>query len=120
MLLESLAYVRQNSRSECVQNFRVFQIFWKTYFCELVLGFSPDPNQTSAERFSGQWILIFIKKKRLNFWFTVATGRQNVERGRGTFSKMPRTPERNKISSPNSEHLCKSEKIVELGHLVAL
>ncbi len=58
---------KTHSRSECVQNFRVFHIFWKTYFCELVLGFSPDRNQTSAERFSGQWILIFIKKKSLTF-----------------------------------------------------
>ncbi len=47
-------------------------------------------------------------QKKLNFRFTVPKGRQNIRRGRATFSKMPVTPERNEISSPNSANLCKS------------
>ncbi len=36
---------------------------FKIYFCELVLGFLPNRNQTTAEMFSGKWIWIIIKKK---------------------------------------------------------
>ncbi len=36
---------------------------FKIYFCELVLGFLPDRNQTTAEMFSGKWISIIIEKK---------------------------------------------------------
>ncbi len=46
-------------------------------------------------------------QKKFNFRLTVTMGRQNFERGRATFSKMPTTPEQNEIFSPNSEHLCK-------------
>ena len=38
----------------------------KTYFCELVLGFLPDRNQTSLGQFYGVSRSIIIKKK-LNF-----------------------------------------------------
>ncbi len=41
----------------------IFSIMFKTYFCELVLGFLPDRNQTTAEMFSGKWISIIIEKK---------------------------------------------------------
>ncbi len=40
----------------------VSQFFYKTYLCELVLGFLPDWNQTSAEIFSGEGISIIVKK----------------------------------------------------------
>ena len=44
----------------------------KTYFCELVLGFSTDRNQTSLGQFSGLSRSIIIEKK-LNFcmWMAV-------------------------------------------------
>ncbi len=44
---------------------------FKTYFCKLVLGFSPNRNQTTAEMFSGQWPSIIIKKNveiSTHFW----------------------------------------------------
>lgn len=66
------------------ENFRVFGVFPKTYFRELVLGFWPDRNQTSAARFSGVWLSIIIKKK-CKFRFTVPKGRQNVRSGRSPF-----------------------------------
>ncbi len=88
-------------------HFRIFWIFWKTYFCKLVLGLSPDQNQTSAERLSAEWISIIIKKRWTSDSLSQG-GAKTFERGRATFSKMPITPERNEISSPNSEHLCKS------------
>ncbi len=34
--------------------FKYSSIMFKTYFCELVLGFLPDRNQTTAEMFSGK------------------------------------------------------------------
>ncbi len=51
---------------------------------ELVLGFLPDRNQTTAERFSGKWISIIIEKK-LKFQLTFAKGRKNVRKRRGQF-----------------------------------
>ncbi len=56
----------------------------KTYFCELVLGFSPDRNQTTAEMFSVKWISIIIEKK-LKFQLMFAKGRKNVRKRRGQF-----------------------------------
>ncbi len=32
----------------------IFSIMFKIYFCELVLGFLPNRNQTTAEMFSGK------------------------------------------------------------------
>ncbi len=49
----------------------------------------------------------FIKKK----WYLNLPSQRDAktfERGRATFSKMPITPERNEIYSPNSELVCKS------------
>ncbi len=57
---------------------------FKTYFCELVLGFLPDRNQTTAEMFSGKWIWIIIEKK-LKFHLRFAKGRKNVRKRRGQF-----------------------------------
>ncbi len=65
----------------------VFPPFWnlsKTYFCELVLGFSPDRNQTTAEMFSVKWISIIIEKK-LKFQLTFAKGRKHIRKRRGQF-----------------------------------
>jgi len=64
------------------RDFRVFWIFWKTYFCTLVLGFLPDLTQTGAERFSGVRLPTGIGKQ-LEFPSTLATVRQNVGGGRG-------------------------------------
>ncbi len=50
---------------------------FKTYFCKLVLGFSPNRNQTTAEMFSGQWPSIIIKKM-LKFQLTFEMGPQNI------------------------------------------
>ena len=61
-----------------------FGVFHKTYFRELVLGFWPDRNQTSAARFSGVRMSIIIKKK-WKFGLTVPKGRQNVWSGRSPF-----------------------------------
>ncbi len=41
----------------------IFSIMFKTYFCKLFLGFSPDRNKTTAEMFSGKWLSIIIEKK---------------------------------------------------------
>ncbi len=80
--------------------FGYFTFFEKTYFCKLVLGFSPDRNQTSTERFAGEWISIIIKKS-WTFNSLSQRGGKTFERGRATFSKMPITPERNDISLPD-------------------
>ncbi len=37
--------------------------FVQNYFCELVLGFLPDRNQTTAEMFSRELRSIIIEKK---------------------------------------------------------
>ncbi len=57
---------------------------FKIYFCELVLGFLPDRNQTTAEMFSGKWIWKIIEKK-LKFQLTFAKGRKNNRKRRGQF-----------------------------------
>ncbi len=57
---------------------------FKIYFCELVLGFSPDRNQTTAEMFSGKRLSIIIEKK-LKFQLAFAKGRKNVWKRRGQF-----------------------------------
>ncbi len=44
---------------------QISQFFYKTYLCELVLGFLPDWNQTSAEIFSGEGKSIIVKKVEL-------------------------------------------------------
>ena len=44
----------------------LFTNMLKTYFCELVLGFSPDQNQTTAVIFCGLSRSIIIEKM-LNF-----------------------------------------------------
>ncbi len=67
----------------------VFSQTWvisETYFCELVLGFLPDRIQTTAEMFSGKWILIIIEKK-LTFPLNIAMGPQNVRKSRAMFTK---------------------------------
>ncbi len=64
-----------------------FSAIWnlsKTYFCELVLGFSPDRNQTTAEMFSVKWISIIIEKK-LKFQLMFAKGRKKFRKRRGQF-----------------------------------
>jgi hypothetical protein len=100
-------------------------ILSKTYFGELVPGFSPDRNQTSAEMFSGVWISIIIEKK-LKFEFPVARGRKLNVVGGACFTKMAITPEVNKVGSPNLVHMCLSSiwghsKITaSIGHMVAL
>ena len=53
------------------ENFLLCRILSKTYFCELVPGFSPDRNQTSLGQFSGLSRSIIIEKK-LNFGIWVA------------------------------------------------
>ncbi len=73
--------------SDFISALIVFPPFWnlsKTYFCELVLGFSPNRNQTTAEMFSGKWISIIIEKK-LKFQLTFAKGRKKVWKRRGQF-----------------------------------
>ncbi len=55
----------------------------KTYFCELVLGFSPDRNQTTAEMFSGVNINI---EKKLKFQLTFERGVKTIERGGANFT----------------------------------
>ncbi len=57
---------------------------FKTYFCELVLGFSSDRNKTTAEMFSDKWISIIIEKK-LKFQLAFAKGHKNVRKRRGQF-----------------------------------
>ena len=54
----------------------------KTYFCELVLGFSPDQNQTSLGQFYGLSRSIIIKKK-LNFCIFRMGILGHKENGRG-------------------------------------
>ncbi len=58
---------------------------FKIYFCELVLGFLPDRNQTTAEMFSGKCIWIIIEKK-LKFHLRFAKGRKNVRKGGANFT----------------------------------
>ncbi len=67
----------------------------ETYFCELVLGFSPDRNQTTAEIFSG----------KLKFRLRFTVGPQNVRKSRANFTTKAITRERKEISSPNSVHM---------------
>ncbi len=62
----------------------IFSIMFKTYFWELVLGFSPDRNKTTAEMFSGKWLSIIIEKK-WKFQLAFAKGRKNVWKRRGQF-----------------------------------
>ena len=108
-----------------MQIFPPFWILLKTYFCELVPGFLPDRNQTSAEMFSGVWISIFIEKK-LKFRFAVTKGRQNVNVGGAYFTKKAITQERNEISSPNLVHMCMvwlfghDKKTATIDHMMAL
>ncbi len=78
---------------------------FKIYFCELVLGFLPDRNQTTAEMFSGKWIWTIIEKK-FKFHLRFAKGRKNVRKRRGQFHLNSYTLERNEISSPNSGNMC--------------
>ncbi len=73
--------------SDFISAWKNFPPFWnlsKTYFCELVLGFSPNRNQTTAEMFSGKWILIIIEKK-LKFQLTFEKERKSVRKRRGQF-----------------------------------
>ncbi len=82
-------WVNQNKMaiSDFICAWIVFPPSWnlfKTYFCELVLGFSPDQNQTTAEMFSGKWLSIIIEKK-LKFQLTFAKGRKKVWKRRGQF-----------------------------------
>ncbi len=58
---------------------------FKIYFCELVLGFLPDRNQTTAEMFSGKWIWIIIKKK-FKFHLRFAKGHKMFEKGGANFT----------------------------------
>ncbi len=74
-----------------------------TYFCELILGFSLDQNQTTAEIFSGQLISIIIKKVEIS-----QRGTKMSIKGGASFTKMAITPERNEVSSPNFVHMCQS------------
>ncbi len=101
--LKSITKCTPQIQSWAWWNFRVFHIFCKTYFCKVVLGFLPDRNQTSAERFSGEWISITIKKS-WTFDSPSQRSAKTLERGWATFNKMPITPEWNEISPPNSEH----------------
>ncbi len=48
---------------------------FKTYFCKLVLGFSPNRNQTTAE-ISGQWPSIIKKNVEISTHFEM--GPQNT------------------------------------------
>ncbi len=57
---------------------------FKNYFCELVLGFLPDRNQTTAEMFSGKWISIIIEKK-FKFHLRFAKDRKIFRKRRGQF-----------------------------------
>ncbi len=69
-----LGSIKQNGYLRFHFRLDSFSAIWnlsKTYFCELVLGFSPDRNQTTAEMFSGKWISIIIEKK-LKFQLTFA------------------------------------------------
>ena len=106
-------------------DFPPFWILSKNYFCELVPGFLPDRNQTSAEIFSGVWISIIIEKK-LKFLFTVAKGRKTNVVGGAYFTKMAITQEQNEISLPNFVHMCtgwvlgQDKTIATIEHLVAL
>ncbi len=68
-------------QSKCYLN---ISIMFKIYFCELVLGFLPDRNQTTAEMFSVKWIWIIIEKK-FKFHLRFAKGRKNVRKRRGQF-----------------------------------
>ncbi len=48
-------------QSKCYLN---ILIMFKTYFGELVLGFSPDRNKTTAENvLLAEWLKIIIRKK---------------------------------------------------------
>ena len=60
----------------------------KTYFCELVPGFSPDRNQTSLGQFSGLSRSIIIEKK-LNFALWSAITGSFIKRGVSKHTQKP-------------------------------
>ncbi len=98
---------------------------FKIYFCELVLGFLPDRNQTTAEMFSGKCIWIIIEKS-WNFISGSQRGVKMYEKGGANFTQIAITLERNEISSPNSGNMCMTlnfgqiKKFTQIRHLVAL
>ena len=87
------------------ENFLLCRILSKTYFCELVPGFSPDRNQTSLGHFSGLSRSIVFEKK-VEFLHLVGYNRVIWKMGGAKYSRKPINPKQKLRTSRKSLSIC--------------